>query len=180
MRLDLDHPDPSQYLAVLNGMLAFHTAVVEFSRESVEQALGPNTALLSRGQALRADISLMSQRLGVTTDQDCAAAGRPGLPNQLRGGPEERIGAAYVAAGSVLGGRVIAANLSAAGCVDWPQSFLAADGLDLGRRWRDFKAALDRFGTSGADCARVIAGAEAAFTLIRDILSWPDTTSGAA
>ncbi len=182
MRLDFARPDAAEYLAVLNGLLVFHTAVAEFSREAVAREFGPNITLLSRGQTLRADIRLMSERLPAAAHQVCASGHGldvPVLMNQLRGGREERIGAAYVAAGSVLGGRVIAANLAASGCGDLPQSFFASDGLDLGRLWRHFKTALDAFGKSGADSARVVAGALAAFALIRDILSWPGAASGA-
>ena len=179
MRLDFGRPDASEYLAVLNGLLIFHTAVAEFSRITVARELGPNVALLSRTQALRADIRLMSARLPTTADEVCALQSRPVFANQLRGGREERIGAAYVAAGSVLGGRVIAANLAASGCCDFPRSFFASDRLDLGRLWRHFKTALDVFGESGADSARVIAGALAAYALIRDILSGPDASPGA-
>lgn len=179
MRLDFDRPDASEYLAVLNGLLIFHTAVAEFSRETVARELGPNVALLSRAQALRADIRLMSERLPTAADEACTFQGRPVFATQLRGGREERIGAAYVAAGSVLGGRVIAANLAASGCGDLPRSFFASDGLDLGRLWRHFKTALDVFGEFGADSARVIAGALAAYALVRDILSGPDASSRA-
>jgi heme oxygenase len=178
MRLDFGRPDASEYLAVLNGLLIFHTAVAEFSRETVARELGPDIALLSRAQALRADIRLMSERLPAAADEACASH-PPVFANQLRGGREEKIGAAYVAAGSVLGGRVIAANLAASGCGDFPRSFFASDRLDLGRLWRHFKTALDVFGESGADSARVIAGALAAYALIRDILSWPDASPGA-
>jgi heme oxygenase len=178
MRLDFGRPDASEYLAVLNGLLIFHTAVAEFSREAVERELGPDVALLSRTQALRADIRLMSERLP-TAAEVCVFQSRSAFATQLRGGREERIGAAYVAAGSVLGGRVIAANLAASGCVDFPRSFFASDGLDVGRLWRHFKTALDVFGESGADSARVIAGALAAYALIRDILSGPDGSPGA-
>ena len=52
MRLDFGRPDASEYLAVLNGLLIFHTAVAEFSRETVARELGPDIALLSRAQAL--------------------------------------------------------------------------------------------------------------------------------
>jgi len=168
---------------MLNGLLIFHTSVAEFSRKAVARELGPDMALHSRGQALRADIRLMSERLPAAVDAACVSHHRPDGPvpaHQLRGGREERIGAAYVAAGSVLGGRVIAARLAAAGCGDFPRSFLASDGIDLGRLWRQFKTALDTFGESGADSARVTAGALAAFALIRDILSWSDASQGAA
>ncbi len=60
MRLDLDRSDASEYLAVLNGLLIFHTAVAEFSLKTVARELG-DVALLGRTQALRADITLMSQ-----------------------------------------------------------------------------------------------------------------------
>lgn len=173
MRLDFVRPDASEYLAVLSGLLTFHTAVAEFSRETVATELGPNVALLSRTQALRADIRLMTGRLPTAAVAACAVQARPVVATQLRGGREERIGAAYVAAGSVLGGRVIAANLAASGCGDFPRSFFASDGLDLGRLWRRFKIALDVFGESGADSARVVAGALAAFALVRDILGGP-------
>jgi heme oxygenase len=179
MRLDFGRPDASEYLAVLNGLLMFHTAVAEFSRKTVARELGPDVALLSRAQALRADIRLMSERLPTAGEEACAFQSRSVVATQLRGGREERIGAAYVAAGSVLGGRVIAANLAASGCGDFPRSFFASDGLDLGRLWHHFKTALDVFGESGADSARVIAGALAAYTLIRDILSGPDAWPGA-
>ena len=179
MRLDFGRPDASEYLAVLNGLLIFHSAVAEFSRETVARELGPDVALLSRVQALRADIRLMSERLPAAADEARASHHGPVFANQLCGGREERIGAAYVACGSVLGGRVIAANLAASGCGDFPRSFFASDRLDLGRLWRQFKTALDVFGESGADSARVIAGALAAYGLIRDILSWPDASPGA-
>ncbi len=177
MRLDVGRPDASEYLAVLNGLLIFHTAVAEFSRETVAREFGPEVALLSRTQALRADIRLMSKQLPTAADE--VPQSRPAFTTQLRGGREERIGAAYVAAGSVLGGRVIAASLAASGCGDFPRSFFASEGLDIGRLWRRFKIALDVFGESGADSARVIAGALAAYALIRDILSGPDASPGA-
>ncbi len=179
MGLDLGRPDASAYLAVLNGLLIFHTAVADFSRETVASELGPDVELLSRAWALRADIGVMSQRLGTTADEVRAFRRGPVVATRLRGGREERIGAAYVAAGSVLGGRVIAANLAASGCGDFPRSFFAADGIDVGRLWHRFKAALDTFGESGADPARVVAGALAAYALIRDILSGPEVVSGA-
>lgn len=178
MRLDFGRPDASEYLAVLNGLLIFHTAVADFSRETVARELGPDVDLLSRTQALRADIRLMSERLPSAADEPCTFQNRPVFATPLRGGREERIGAAYVAAGSVLGGRVIAANLAASGCGDFPRSFFASDGLDLGRLWRQFKTALDVFGESGADSARVSAGALAAYALIRDILSGRDASPG--
>lgn len=179
MRLDFGRPDASEYLAVLKGLLIFHTAVAEFSRETVVRELGAETALLSRAQALRADIRLMSERVPAAADEACAFPSGPVFANELRGGREERIGAAYVAAGSVLGGPVIAANLAACGCGDFPRSFFASDRLDIGRLWRHFKTALDVFGESGADGARVIVGALAAYALIRDILSRPDALPGA-
>ncbi|WP_082956246.1 biliverdin-producing heme oxygenase [Mycobacterium sp. E787] len=175
MRLDFRRPDASEYLAVLNGLLIFHTVVAEFSRETVARELGPDVTLLNREQALRADIRSMSERLPTAADDGCAVQSKP-VATRLRGGREERIGAAYVAAGSVLGGRVIAAQLAASGCGDFPRSFFASDTLDLGRLWRHFKAALDAFGESGADSARVVAGALTAFALIRDILSGPDNS----
>ena len=179
MRLDFGRPDASEYLAMLNGLLIFHTAVAEFSRDTVARELGPHLALLSRAQALRADITLMSKRVAPAADEARAFRSAPVFANQLRGGREERIGAAYVAAGSVLGGRVIARNLAASGCGDFPRSFFASDSLDLGRLWRHFKTALDDFGDSRADSARVIAGALAAYALIHDILSRPDSSPGA-
>ncbi len=181
MRVDFGRPEASQYLAVLNGLLVFHTAVAEFSRETVGRELGPHVALLSRTQALRTDIRLMSRRLPAAADEACAFQGSPVVVTRLRGGREERIGAAYVAAGSVLGGRVIARNLAASGCGgDFPRSFFASDGLDLGRLWRRFKIALDVFGEAGADSARVIAGALAAYALVGDILTWTDVSPGLA
>jgi heme oxygenase len=170
MRLDFGRPDASEYLAVLNGLLTFHTAVAEFSMQTVAEELGTDVALLSRVQALRADIRVMSERLSVAADEACALQSGPVRTPQLCGGREERVGAAYVAAGSVLGGRVIAANLAKSGCSDFPRSFFASEGLDLGRLWRHFKTALDVFGESGADSARVIAGALAAYAFVRDIL----------
>ncbi len=175
MRLDFGRPDASEYLAMLKCLLIFHTEVVEFSRETVARALGPDTALLIRAQALPADIGLTAERLPATADDACASHHGPVFANQLRGGREKRIGAAYVAAGSVLGGRLVAANVAASGCGDFPRSFFASDSLGLGRLWRRFKTALDVFCESGADSARVIAGALAAYALIRCILSWPDT-----
>jgi len=179
MRLDFRHPGASEYLAVLNGLLVFHTAVADFSRETVARELGPGVALLNRHRALRADIRSMSLLLPTAAGQACAPQSRPAFATRLRGGREERIGAAYVAAGSVLGGRVIAANLAASGCDDLPRSFFASDTLDVGRLWRYFKTALDAFGESGVDSARVIAGALAAYALIHEILSGADASQGA-
>lgn len=182
MPLDFARCGAWEYLAVLNGLLVFHTAVAEFSRETIASELGPHVALLSRAQALRADIRLMSQRLSET---DEARVSRPSrdraalVVGQLSGGREERVGAAYVAAGSVLGGRVIAANLAAAGC-DFPRSFFASTGLEPGWHWHRFKTALDVFGESGADSGQVVAGALAAFGLVRDILKRTDTAPGAS
>jgi len=176
MRLDFSRPDAAEYLAVLNGLLIFHTAVAEFSRETVARELGADTALLNRTEALRADVGLMSARLPAAEQVQPFHHG-PVFANRLRGGREEKIGAAYVAAGSVLGGRVIAANLAASGC-GFPRTFFASDGLDLGRRWRQFKTALDVFGESGADSGRVIAGALATYALIRDILNRTDASPG--
>ncbi len=176
MRLDFDHPDESEYLAVLNALLTFHTAVAEFSRETVASALGTDMDLARRIQALRADIASMRGRLpSAAHDRNPDATA---FATRLHGGREERVGAAYVAAGSVLGGRVIAANLAASGCADLPRSFFASDGLDTGRFWRRFRTALDAFGESGADAARVVAGALAAYALIRDILSATDAAPG--
>jgi heme oxygenase len=172
MRLDFDRPDAAAYLALLTGLLDFHTAVAEFSGETVASELGPHLALLNRVQSLRFDIESMSMPPTPTTQR------RPIVTHPLRGGREERIGAAYVAAGSVLGGRVIAAHLAASGCDEFPRSFFASDALDLGRQWREFKAALDGFGESGADSARVVAGAIAAFAFIRDILGQPSDSPG--
>jgi len=180
MRLDFGRPEAPEYLAVLNGLLTFHTAVADFSLETAARELGPDIALLSRTQALRADIRLMSERLPDATDEARVSHHGQVFANQLCGGREERVGVAYVAAGSVLGGRVIAANLAACGCGDFPRSFFASEGLDLGRQWRRFKTALDDFGEAGADSGRVVAGALAAFGLIRDILSDPDASTGAA
>ncbi len=73
---------------------------------------------------------------------------------------------------------MIAANLAASACRDFPRSFFASDGLDLGRLRRQFKAALDVFGESGADSARVTAGALGAYALIRDALSGRDAFPG--
>ncbi len=174
MTLDFSRPDASEYLAVLNGMWIFHSSVAQFSRVTAAREFGSGTALLNRGQELRTDITLMSQRLTVPPDgfvRCDRGVGRQITTNQLSGGREERIGAAYVAAGSVLGGRVIAARLAASECGDLPRSFFASEGLDLGRLWRQFRIALDAFGESGADSARVIAGALAAFALFGDILS---------
>ncbi len=180
MRLDFSHPDASEYLAVLNGLLIFHTVVAEFSLETVASELGSGgeaIALLSRTDSLRADVSVMAARLPA----EPGVSARPSVvANRLRGGGEERIGAAYVAAGSVLGGRVIAARLAASGGDDLPRSFFACDGLDLGRLWRHFKTSLDDFGESGADTDRVTAGALAAFALIRDVLSQSAASTGAA
>lgn len=171
-----------KYLAVLNGLLVFHKAVAEFSGETIASELGPDIALLSRAQELRADIRLMLPRL---SQSDRAKGSRPGrdwpalAAEQLSGGSEERVGAAYVAAGSVLGGRVIAANLDAAG-YDYPRSFFASTELEPGWHWHRFKAALDVFGESGVDSGRVVAGALAAFGLVGDILKSTDTEPGAA
>ncbi|BBY65741.1 hypothetical protein MHEL_39840 [Mycolicibacterium helvum] len=180
MRLDFGRLDAPGYLTVLNGLLVFHTAVAEFSRETIAQELGPNVALLCRELSLRADIGLMSQWSPAAADDGCPPQPGPVFADRLRGGRDERIGAAYVAAGSVLGGRIIAANLAASGGRVFPRSFFNADGLDVGRLWHDFKMALDDFGTSGADSARVIAGALAAYALFSDLLSRPDASSGAA
>jgi heme oxygenase len=179
MRVDFRRPDALEYLAVLNGLLIFHTAVADFSREAVAKELGPSVALLSRTQALQGDIRLMSGRLSTTVEKACAFRSSAVPAAQLRGGCEERIGAAYVAAGSVLGGRVIAANLAASECGDFPRSFFASDGLDLGRLWRHFKTALDAFGESGVDSTRVIAGALAAYALVHEVLSRPNAPPGA-
>jgi heme oxygenase len=172
MRLDFGRPDASEYLIVLNGLLSFHTAVAEFSQETVAREFGSNVALLSRVASLRADIGSMSARLPTPADDGCASPPEPVLAHRLCGGREERIGAAYVAAGSVLGGRVIAASLAASGS-EFPRSFFTSDWLDVGRLWREFKTALDDFGESGTDPARVVAGALAAFALIGDILNRP-------
>lgn len=183
MRLDFDRPDPTEYLAVLTALRTFHNAVAEFSWETVSRELGQDMAVLIRGQALTTDIRLMSKRLqasggvarGALRGSDAAVE-----PNQLRGGREEKVGAAYVAAGSVLGGRVIAARLVAGGFGDFPRSFFNSHDLELGQIWREFKTALDAFGESGADSGRVIAGALAAFSLIRAILNSADVSPGAA
>ncbi len=178
MRLDFTRPDASEYLAVLDALLTFHTAVTEFSRETVTNTLGTGVDLLTRTHALRADIASMRERV------PCAAGGprrdAPVLATGLRGGRDEKVGAAYVAAGSVLGGRVIVANLAASSGADFPRSFFASENLDLGRLWRRFRTALDVFGESGANPDRVVAGALAAFALIRDLLDGPSTTPGAA
>ncbi len=181
MGLDFDRLDASNYLKLLNGLLIFHTAVAKFSQATVTRELGVELAPFSRVPALRADIELCSERQPTIAAGACAP-GRgldtAAFAGRLRGGREARIGASYVAAGSVLGGRVIAANLAASEC-DFPRSFFASDQLDYGRLWRDFKAALDDFGASGVDFAQVIAGALTAFALVRDILEWPDVSSAA-
>lgn len=48
-----------------------------------------------------------------------------------------------------------------------------------GRDASEYLAVLDGFGESGADSARVIAGAQAAYALIGDILGRPDASPGA-
>ena len=183
MSVDFCRPGASEYLAVLKGLSIFHAAVAQFSRETVARELGPDLVALHRGPALRTDIRLMSQRVTDSAEGASARSREPEGPivtKQLRGGREERIGAAYVAAGSVLGGRLIAARLTAGPGSDFPRSFFASEGLDVGRLWRRFKTALDAFGESGADPARVTAGALAAFTLIRDVLGGPpNATTGA-
>ncbi|WP_168209471.1 biliverdin-producing heme oxygenase [Mycobacterium helveticum] len=176
MPFESGRPDASEYLGVLTGLLTFHTVVAEFSRATVAKELDPDVTLLSRLPALRADIRLMSQQVPTAAAEERVFPGGPVLAHRLRGGREERIGAAYVAAGSVLGGRVIAANLAASGCGDFPRSFFASDGLELGRLWRRFTTAVDVFGESGADPARVVEGALAAFALISDIMRAPDAS----
>ncbi|MGD9622418.1 MAG: biliverdin-producing heme oxygenase [Mycolicibacterium sp.] len=182
MGVDFRSTDSSQYLALLNGLLEFHDAVAEFSWSTVAHELEQDMAALVRVQSLRADISVMSARSPNSADDTTRADDRPAVASvmkkQLHGGRDARIGAAYVAAGSVLGGRVIAASLAAGSCSDFPRSFFASEGLDLGRLWHQFKAALDVFGKSGADTAQVIAGAIAAFSSVHDILSAPGTTAG--
>lgn len=176
--LDFGRPDASGYLAVLNGLLTFHTAVARFSRETVASELSQDMAALVRRRSLRTDIRLMSARVQTSSTRSAVrVCGHPpdrsGVANRLSGGREERIGAAYVAVGSLLGGRVIAASLAAGQCRDFPRSFFASDGLELGRLWRDFRIALDYFGESGADSARVITGALDAFAFFHDVFSGP-------
>lgn len=183
MRLDFGRPDASEYLAMLNSLLIFHTWVAEFSWRTVAGELDQDMAVLIRRKSLQADIQRMSKRIPASAGVARATGHRPEMPvipHRLRGGREERIGAAYVAAGSVLGGRVIAARLAAGGGGDLPRSFFVADGLDLGRAWRQFQTALDRFGESGADPGRVVSGALAAFALFRGILRVSDASPGAA
>lgn len=169
--------DAGEYLVALKGLLAFHVAVGNFSRRTVANELGPHAALLTRTRALRSDIRLMSAKVPAT--DGARAEGRSAdhpadIANRLSGGREERVGAAYVAAGSALGGRILVAGLAAGGA-DFPRTFLAGNGLDVGRLWRRFTTALNIFGDSGVDITRVVAGAVAAFQLVSDILDWSDT-----
>jgi len=101
----------------------------------------------------------MSERLPAAADEACASHHGPVFANQLRGGREERIGAAYVAAGSVLGGRVIARSSLLPGAATFPRSFFASDRLDLGPALDHFKTALDvsrriRSGLRPGHCGR--------------------------
>lgn len=182
MDFDYGHPDAAHYLGVLNGLMAFHTSVARFSWPTVANEFDQDMAALVRIQSLRTDISVMSVRSPTSARGANRTCGRPPrrpvVKNQLRGGREARIGAAYVAAGSVLGGRAIAASLAAGNCSEFPRAFFASEGLDLARLWRQFKVALDAFGDSGADAPQVVAGALAAFETIREVLSAPETDRG--
>jgi hypothetical protein len=70
MRLDFGRPDASEYLAVLNGLLIFHTAVAEFSRETVARELGPDIAPRLMRPALLTT--------GLSSRISCAEAARRG------------------------------------------------------------------------------------------------------
>ncbi len=154
-----------------------YTAGAEFSRITVARELGPNVALLSRTQALRADIRLMLARCHPRPMR--SALFRAGLSLRItmrRSRGEDRGGVRR--AGSVLGGRVIAANLAASGCCDFPRSFFASDRLDLGRLWRHFKTALDVSANPGRT-PPVSRGAHWLLHVDPGILSGPDASPGA-
>jgi len=55
----------------------------------------------------------------------------------------QRIGWAYVVEGSTLGGRVLLARLHRT-LHPWPARFLVAYGNEGARRWRDFRAVVER------------------------------------
>lgn len=174
MRHDFGRADASAYLAVLRGLLVFHESVARFSWDTVASELDQDMATLVPVQSLRRDICSMAGQPASSGGSRRAGSQRPAPPilrDQLQGGREARVGAAYVAAGSVLGGRVIAAGLAAGDGRDFPRSFFASDGVDIRRRWRQFTTALDEFGEAGADPDRVVTGALGAFAFIGEILS---------
>lgn len=164
-RLDLlrPHPEKARFRRLLQGFYGFHLAwEPAMAAQPAGALIGAERTALLRGdlQALdmsEVEIDAMDPWTGVES---------------LAADPEAALGSAYVLEGSTLGGRLIARAL-----VDAPWRppnglrYFEPYGAEAGPRWRAFKAALDE--TPQRDWPRVVAGADATFTLLADRLA-PD------
>ncbi|MDP1632046.1 MAG: biliverdin-producing heme oxygenase [Caulobacter sp.] len=118
----------------------------------------------------------------VHLDHDLVALGGrltdiPACPVASPASLAEALGLFYVLEGSTLGGHVIRRQLTARGVDAEGLSFLDPYGPEVGVRWRDFLAVLDR--ETPLEPARddAVAGAVTGFTLTHDWLCVPEAVS---
>jgi heme oxygenase len=85
--------------------------------------------------------------------------------------PDEALGCLYVLEGATLGGKIILRSAAGLG-IDGGSggAFFGAYGDQVGRRWREFGAALADATAAGADPAAMVASARATFQALEDWL----------
>jgi heme oxygenase len=100
-------------------------------------------------------------------------AGRAGIPRCLDLPPirtsADGLGVLYVVEGSTLGGRQLRARLLDAGFAPEVCHFLGSGGRDVGRLWRDYRAATTSWVREHpADADHVVASARTTFDAVVD------------
>lgn len=84
------------------------------------------------------------------------------------GEPASAIGAVYVLEGARLGGKVLARKVEdrLGLTAEHGAAYLNGDGVNTGRRWRQFLAALEERLVSPEDLSRAVAAARGTFRLV--------------
>ena len=149
---------PGDRLKLVQAFHRFHASAETLFDRVLGDVEGLDLAARARSPILGADLA----DLGAAPDRS---------PDPLEADRSEALGWLYVVEGSSLGGHVITRALDAQGVDKLGLRFLDPYGADVGVRWRDVVAVLDREVAYGrASQARIVAGAQAAFAYACDVL----------
>lgn len=147
---------------LVHAFYRFHAAAESLLRPSLTGVEGYDPEQASRLPALRADL----EALGIS---EPATEVTPGPATRA-----EALGWLYVVEGSALGGHVLTRQLAGQGTDLTGLGFLGFYGEDVGVRWRQVMAIIDReVRTQHADPESVVSGARHAFDFAFSILRSP-------
>jgi heme oxygenase len=155
-----DRLDPAAYSRLLIVLLALHSRI-ERDLQSFAgwSSLEPPLDIVSRCRShlLVADLDALGIDAPASREREAATPRLDTFGHAL--------GALYVVEGSRLGGHVLAGRIERSPrAIDASAfRFLRSDGADIGRSWRELRAALEGFATSRETRQRVVRGAVETF-----------------